>query len=104
MDEEKLRAMVSRLLQDRKIWITEEEQKPLKIENMDDYFARYGSSIIRNLENQLHPVTGLDGEINRIALKRTRPYPQQAAMINATSGRRTRHLCHKKETFFFKNQ
>ena len=82
MDEEKLRAMVSRLLQDRKIWITEEEQKPLKIENMDDYFARYGSSIIKNLENQLHPVTGLDGEINRIALKRTRPYPQQAAMIN----------------------
>lgn len=82
MDEEKLRAMVSRLLRDREIWITQEEQKPLKIENMDDYFARYGNSIIRNLEKQLHPVTGLNGEIDRITLKRTRPYPQQAAMIN----------------------
>ena len=80
--EEKLKGIISDLLRKKRIRIAEAEQKPLLLNNMDDYFKNYGPSIVKNLERQLHPVAGLNGEIDSIALSRTRPYPQQAAMIN----------------------
>lgn len=82
LNDEQLRNLVSTLLREKEIRISQEEQQPLNIKNMDDYFSKYGSSVMNNLEKQLHPVSELNGEIDRITLMKTRPYPQQAAMIN----------------------
>ena len=79
---EQLSKMISQMLKEKTIYITKEEQQPLHVENLDDYFTRYGASIVANLQEKLHPITDLNGEISRITLKKTRPYPQQSAMVN----------------------
>ena len=81
---EMLERVIQELFRDGSIWISKEPQKPLCIENMDSYFQLYGKSIVDNLRNILRPVSELNGEITRAALKKTRLYPQQAAMVNGT--------------------
>lgn len=80
--EEELGKVISRLMKRGRIWITKTEQKKLVIDNLDSYFQQYGSTIVDNLKKILHPVSELNGKIDRAVLKTMRLYPQQAAMVN----------------------
>lgn len=51
-------------------------------ETMDAYFNTHGRDIVENLERQLAPLTGLDGDVNDFTLKHRRLYPQQAVMVH----------------------
>ena len=82
MTNDKLEEMIATLLRKGSIWISKTPQNALHIENMDSYFQLYGKSIVDNLRSILHPIAELNGEITRAALKKTRLYPQQAAMVN----------------------
>lgn len=82
MTNDRLAELITALFHEGSIWISKTPQKALHIENMDSYFQLYGKSIVDNLRNIVHPIAELNGEITRAALKKTRLYPQQAAMVN----------------------
>lgn len=82
LDENTLCDVVSQLLSQKRIWISKKPQKRLSFENLDEYFRIYGKTIVDNLQKILSPVSELNGEISRAALKKKRLYPQQAAMVN----------------------
>lgn len=97
MQEEQLKELLSSLLAMGRICISRISQKKLQIASMDDYFSNYGKSIVDNLQKILHPVSDLNGEIDRICLHTMRLYPQQAAMVNGVY----EYLCKKKPYVFF---
>lgn len=82
LTEDRLKAVLKKLLEEKRIQVARNEQKPLAFTNMDEYFQNYGTTIMENLRSQLHPISELNGKIDSIALLSTRPYPQQAAMVN----------------------
>lgn len=82
LTEDMLGYVVSHLIKRGKIWITKKEQKKLVIDNLDSYFQQYGSTIVDNLKKILHPVSELNGKVDKAVLKTMRLYPQQAAMVN----------------------
>ena len=49
---------------------------------MDEYFKEYGSSLVKNLEKDIHPLRSLDGEVHDFTVKGKRLYPQQIAQVN----------------------
>lgn len=73
---------ISEGLRNKSIKICEEEMKPLEFTDFDDYISKYGSIMVKNLEKQLGSLIPLKGEIDEIALKSKRLYPQQAACVN----------------------
>ena len=50
LTEEMLQELVANGLRKHEIFITKVPQNPLQFDNMDDYFMKYGSSLIENLE------------------------------------------------------
>lgn len=82
LNEEILKKLITKLFQEMRIWITRKPQQELSIKNLDEYFQKYGKTIVNNLKEILEPVSGLVGKIDRAVLKTMRLYPQQAAMVN----------------------
>lgn len=76
--------VLENLIRRRRIEVCSEArgQKPLKIPDLDAYYERYGSASVSNLEAQLKPLTPLSGNIEGVALKGMRLYPQQITMVN----------------------
>lgn len=80
--DEALKEAVTELLENGKIWISEQRQKDLSFSNMDEYFREYGSTLVENLQKQIEPLTELDGVVRNFTLKHLRLYPQQIAQVN----------------------
>lgn len=82
LDNDRLTSVVSELLKKKKIWITKEEIPHMEINSFDSYISKYGKSLVENLEKQITPLCPLKGEVDGLALKNKRLYPQQAACVN----------------------
>lgn len=77
-----LQELVTNGLRNRKIMISEKPQEPLRFDGMDDYFMKYGSSLIENLEKKLTPLVELKDTVDEVAFLKKRYFPQQAAIVN----------------------
>ena len=66
----------------KRIRITEQEQEELYFSDMDDYFKRYGHTLVDNLEKLLKPLSPMKEKVEELAFISKRPFPQQAAIIN----------------------
>lgn len=77
-----LDSTIEKGLRNHSICISNNSQFPLVIANMDTYFANYGHTIIKNLEEQIIPLVELKGKVSDIALKNKQLFPQQAAIVN----------------------
>lgn len=82
LSEETFQAIVSEALAKGIISIGSGKQKPLEFNGFDDYITKYGSSIVKNLEAELNPLSDLKGVVDTALLKKKRMYPQQAAAVN----------------------
>ena len=82
IDETTLKDAVQNLFQKKEIRISSKEQDSLEFKNMDEYFSKYGSTMVANLEKQMEPLVELDGEAHDVCLKQKRLYPQQIAQMN----------------------
>jgi len=82
MTEERLQELVSQGLRNKLIWISKQKQKELAFDNMDDYFQKYGHTLVQNLENKLNPLMPLKDRVEELAFLTRRFYPQQAAIVN----------------------
>lgn len=82
LDDSRLQEIVSTGLRKKEIWISEKQIPPLKFNSFDDYINQYGKSLVDNIEKEIHPLVGLKGEVDGLALKHKRLYPQQAACVN----------------------
>lgn len=82
MEDEDLRNVISDLLKQGRIRICEKPQKKLGFSNMDEYFEKYGHSLVSNLEKQLEPLVPVDGNMKALALNNIRLMPPQAAQVN----------------------
>lgn len=82
LTEEGLQELVANGLKSRRIKISKQEQVPLTFGNMDDYFMKYGASLIENLEKKLNPLVELKESVDEVAFLEKRFYPQQAAIVN----------------------
>lgn len=98
LTEEGLQELVANGLKDQRIRISEQRQKPLKFDNMDDYFMRYGASLIENLKNKLDPLVELKESVDEVAFLEKRFYPQQAAIVNGLIE------CMKHSSYVFMNE
>lgn len=87
LSEDGLKQIVSELLQEKTIYISKKEQKELNFKSMDEYFAHYGPSMVKHLQEEMHPLTELSGEAKNFTVKKTRLYPQQIAQINGDIAR-----------------
>lgn len=79
---DELKDMVTYGLKSRRIHIAQKTQEPLMFDNMDDYFMKYGNTLIDNLEKKLEPLVGLKETVDEIAFLEKRFFPQQAAIVN----------------------
>ncbi len=79
---EVLQELVANGLRKHEIFITKIPQNPLQFDNMDDYFMKYGASLIENLEKKLNPLVELKETVDEIVFLDKRLYPQQAAIVN----------------------
>lgn len=93
-----LQELVSCGLRDGKISIASQPQKPLAFDNMDDYFLKYGNSLIDNLEKKLDPLVDLKDSVDEVAFLEKRFYPQQAAIVNGLMA------CMKHGSYAFLNE
>lgn len=83
--EEDLKTMVSEMLMEKKIQITEKPMKPLELSSMDEYFKNYGHVLVENLNKHIDPISPLNGNIDYMVLNQMRLYPQQAAQVNGVT-------------------
>lgn len=98
LEEAGLQEMVSNGLAGGMIRIAESKQEPLSFDNMDDYFMKYGSSLIKNLEKKLNPLVELKETVDEIAFLEKRFFPQQAAIVNGLME------CMKHSSYAFLNE
>lgn len=77
LTEKVLEDAISCLLKCGKIHISPYKQRKLSFKDMDEYFQRYGSGVMTNLQKQLRPVSQHTDEMKYAALKDIRLYPQQ---------------------------
>ena len=89
MTNDDLIALVKEGLKRRKIKIAVHPQNALEFCDMDDYFEKYGHTLVRNLETQLSPLSQLKEKVDELVFISKRPYPQQAAIINGALERLT---------------
>lgn len=82
LDAERFQKLVSYCLSKKLIRITAKEIPPLEFKSFDDYIATYGSSLVANIDKTIKPLVPLKGEVDGLALKHKRLYPQQAACVN----------------------
>ena len=82
LSEEALEEIVSFLLRTRKIFISKLPQSPLDFKDFNGYIQHYGGSLVKNLEKEIIPLCELNGQVETLALRHKRLYPQQAACVN----------------------
>lgn len=82
LNEKTLINGIKYLFSHNKIWISKMPQKKLNFTDMDSYFKIYGKSIVKNLENLIQPLTGLNGHVDCFVMKKMRLFPQQAAQVS----------------------
>lgn len=83
LEQQDLNNLVSRLLQKKRLQIAAEPMAQLMHTDVDSYFESYGHSIVKNLQEQVHPlVPTLDGEAHDFTTNSMRLYPQQIAQLN----------------------
>lgn len=86
--EDFLKEIISKGLQSREIKITDEEVLPLSFENLDDYYMKYGTNIVSNLEKLIHPLVEEDGFCcDYTATRSKRLFPAQGNCINGAVAR-----------------
>lgn len=95
MNDEDLREILTEGLAAKAIRITDQEQEQLYFSDMDDYFKRYGHTLVDNLEKLLKPLSPMKEKVEELAFISKRPFPQQAAIINGA----VECLNHKKYAF-----
>lgn len=83
--EEKLEEVVSCLLREKSIQITDKNMRPLNFTDFDSYVQNYGHTIVENLNKEIHPLSPLEGNVENLALKTMRLFPQQAACVNGAA-------------------
>jgi len=86
--EADLKESICFLFKSNKIYISPNWQNAMQVKTMDDYFQEYGHTLVENFEKIIDPLSPLDGEVNSLALRSIRLYPQQGAMVNGA----LRHL------------
>lgn len=69
-------------LEKRDIRIAKEEQEPLEFTDMDNYFEKYGHTLVDNLEKILKPLSPMKEIVDELTFITRRPFPQQSAIIN----------------------
>ena len=77
MTNDDLIALVKEGLKRRKIKIAVHPQNALEFCDMDDYFEKYGHTLVRNLETQLSPLSQLKEKVDELVFISKRPYPQE---------------------------
>ena len=82
MQEDDLKNLVSESLKDGSIRISNLPQKHLDFANMDEYFEKYGSRLVENLERHIKPLAPLSGNCDTLVLNKMKLFPQQAANVN----------------------
>ncbi len=96
--ESSLQELIANGLANGDIKIAEKKQKPLEFGTMDDYFMKYGASLIRNLEKKLNPLVELKETVDEVAFLEKRFFPQQAAIVNGLME------CMKHSSYAFLNE
>lgn len=82
MNNDELQEILSYGLSQKKISITNKEQNRLHFSDMDDYFEKYGHTLVDNLEKLLKPLSPMKELVEELAFVNKSPFPQQAAIIN----------------------
>lgn len=86
ISEEILKEIVSYGLRNREIKISDKAQYSLDLNNelhsLDEYMTKYGYYLQQNVDKVIHPLVPLQDKVEGFVSKATRPYPQQAAVIN----------------------
>lgn len=80
--QEDLEKLVSSGLRNGDIRIGKGPQKKLMFTGMDEYFVKYGHTIVDNLRQKLNPLSPLKDRVDEAALLHKRLYPQQCAITN----------------------
>ena len=95
MGNEDFSALISEGLSEGKICISKEKQEPLMFQDMDDYFGRYGHTLVDNLEKIIQPLCPLKDKVDEVVFIKKRLFPQQSAIVNGA----VEALRHKKYAF-----
>lgn len=82
IEDEEFADLISDALASKKISISLEKQKPLIFRDMDDYFGKYGHTLVDNLERIIQPLTPLKDKVEEAIFMRKRLFPQQSAIVN----------------------
>lgn len=86
ISEEKLEAIISNGLKMRDIYIAEKDiSKVIPLDlggGLGDYMNRYSETIIANISDSLHPLSGLRGAVANFAVKNLKPLPPQATCVS----------------------
>lgn len=80
------------------VFIAHTPQEPITVKTLDEYLQEYGQSVVDNMKKVIKPLTGLNGNVDNVALKRLRLYPQQVAIVNGAQA------ALKKHNFVFMNE
>ena len=64
-------------------------------QDMDDYFGRYGHTLVDNLEKIIQPLCPLKDKVDEVVFMKKRLFPQQSAIVNGA----VEALRHKKYAF-----
>lgn len=98
-NEQLLEEMITDGLQSKRIKISNTLQKKLQFNNIDDYFQKYGFSILSNLKSSLNPLQTDTSLIEYLAFFNKRLFPKQANVVNGAI-----HLLEKKKNYCIVNQ
>ncbi len=80
--QEDLEEVLSEGLKSKAICITDKEVAELDFKDFNSYLQKYGSTLADNLSAQIETLMPLKGQVDSLALKTKRLFPQQAACIN----------------------
>ena len=82
IEQSELAELISNGLKTSQIRIGNSEQRKLEFVGLDEYFAKYGHTIVDNLKRVLNPLAPLHSRVDEAALLHKRLYPQQSAVVN----------------------
>lgn len=80
--EQDFAKMISSGLASKEICISPHDQKPLVFQNLDDYFGKYGHTLVDNLEKIIEPLCELKDKVDEAVFMHKRLFPQQSAIVN----------------------
>ena len=82
INEAEIERCIKELFDGHLISITDECMQAMDVTNLDDYIAKYGTTIIDNLSKVIEPLMENNPNIDSVALKKYRLYPQQICKVN----------------------